>query len=64
MDEEAASVDVDTPPEYTFMGHDQGSTPYLPHGYGDEFPAWLTYRGGLDYSVIDLMRPLLDKGVN
>ena len=22
------------------MGHDQGSTPYLPHGYGEEFPAW------------------------
>eukprot|EP00978_Attheya_sp_CCMP212_P037953 scaffold183316_cov56-Attheya_sp.AAC.3 len=35
----------------------------LPFGYGNEFPAFLTWRGGIDLGIIDLMRPLHDKGV-
>ena len=35
----------------------------LPRDYGMEFPAFLTYRGGVDKKLPDLMRPLFDKGV-
>jgi hypothetical protein len=34
--------------QYTFMGWDQRSLPLLPHCYSQEFPAFLTWRGGLD----------------
>ena len=49
-------------PQITFMGWDARSVALLPHGYGDEFPAFLTWRGGVDKVIIDLMRPLCDKG--
>jgi hypothetical protein len=42
------------------MSLDQRSVPHLPFGFGALFPAFLTYRGGLDFAVIDLMRPLFD----
>ena len=50
-------------PQYTFMGYDPRSRIYLPHGYGDEYPAFHTYKGALDLLIIDLMRPLFNKGV-
>ena len=49
--------------QYTFMGWDARSRARLPYGYGEEFPAFLTYNGGVDMDIIDLMRPLCDKGV-
>ena len=54
---------ADAKPQYTFMGYDARSRARLPHGYGDEFPAFLTHRGGVDLVVIDLMRPLFNKGL-
>ena len=39
------------------MGLDQRSLVFLPFGYESEFPAYLTHRGGLDFGVVDLMRP-------
>ena len=42
--------------QYTFMGWDGRSRARLPFGYGDEFPAFLTYRAGVDVDIIDLMR--------
>ena len=34
------------------------------HGMGsrDEFPAVLTWKGGLEKVLVDIMRPLFDKG--
>jgi hypothetical protein len=34
---------ADAKPQYTFMGYDARSRARLPHGYGDEFPAFLTH---------------------
>jgi hypothetical protein len=48
---------------YTYMGVDQRSVPHLPFGFGVLFPAFLTYRGELDFTAIDLIRPLFDKEV-
>ena len=50
-------------PQYTFMGYDPRSRIHLPYGYGDEYPAFHTYKGAIDLSIIDLMRPLFNKGV-
>ena len=48
---------------YTFMAWDSHVLPLYPNGYGDDFPALLTKRAGIDYSVIDWMIPLFDKGI-
>jgi hypothetical protein len=50
-------------PQYTFMGYDPRSQIYLPYGYGDVYPAFHTQRGAIDLLIIDLMRPLFNKGV-
>ena len=55
--------DTTPPPQYTYRAWDSRSLPYLPFDYGAEFPAFLTRRGGVDMLLIDLMRPLFDKGV-
>jgi hypothetical protein len=34
----------------------------LTFGYGDEFTAHLTWIGGVDKQILDLMRPLFNKG--
>jgi hypothetical protein len=47
----------------TFYGYDAGSLKLLPCGNGDEFPAVLTHRSGVDKALIDLMVPLFDKGI-
>lgn len=59
----SVEASTDTESQYTFMGWDARSRARLPFGYGEEFPAFLTHRGGIDTEVIDLMRPLYDKGL-
>jgi hypothetical protein len=49
--------------KYTFMGYDPKSLPLTSMGSGDEFPAFLTWRAGLDKDLIDMMRAMFDKGV-
>lgn len=58
-----ATDDEAISPPYTFMAWDMRIRDLFPFGYGMEFPAFLTYRGGVDYQLIDLMRPLFNKGV-
>ncbi len=50
--------------QYTFMRYDPHSRVHLPHGYGNEYPAFHMYKGALDLLIIDLMRPLFNKGVH
>ena len=50
-------------PQFTFRGYDARSRAQLPHGYNDDFPAFLTHRAGVDMEIVDLMRPLYDKGL-
>ena len=54
--------DNDSTP-YTFMTWNQKCLAKLAFGYGDEFPAFLTWRAGVDKKVLDLMRPAFDKGM-
>ena len=55
--------DNDIRQQCTFMGYDLRSRAYLPHGYGDDYPAFHTHRGGVDLEVIDEMRSLFNKGL-
>lgn len=48
--------------QYTHMGWNQASLTHMPYGYGDEFPAFLTHKSGLDKLIIKMMRPMMDKG--
>ena len=48
--------------QYTFMAWDQRILPLYADGRGSEFPAFLTKRSGVDLGIIDLCRPLIDKG--
>ena len=50
-------------PSYTFMAWNMRSVELLPDGLGDYFPAFLTYKAGVDLSVIDFMRPLFSIGI-
>jgi len=70
QDEETNTADADgarqnekSAPEYTFMGYNEKTLQLLPDGLGDKFPAYLTHKAGVDMSLIDLMRPLLQFGV-
>jgi hypothetical protein len=47
----------------TFMGHNSDVLTQLPDGKGDEFPAVLAHQSGLDKIIVELMRPLHDKGL-
>ena len=60
---EETATDEACSPTYTFMAWDMRIRDLFPFGYGDEFPAFLTYRGGADYLLVDLLRPLFNKGV-
>ena len=42
-----STEDGDTTPQYTFMGYDLRSRSLLPHGYGDDFPAFFTHRSAV-----------------
>ena len=48
--------------QLTFMGWDRRILPLFPDGRGKQFPAFLTKPSGMDISLIDLMRPLFNKG--
>ena len=48
---------------YTFMGWDPKSSVKLTHGRGSAFPAFLTARGGVSNTIVDMMRPLFNAGV-
>jgi len=52
-------VDVD---KYTFMGWDQRILPLYPYGYDEKFPAFLTWRAGVDKKIVNMIRPLFDGG--
>eukprot|EP00956_Cyclotella_meneghiniana_P017776 scaffold29226_cov58-Cyclotella_meneghiniana.AAC.5 len=49
--------------QYSFMGWNSESLSRLPLGRGSEFPAYLTWKAGVDKTVLDMMRPLFDKGL-
>ncbi|KAL7491648.1 hypothetical protein ACHAWT_002097 [Skeletonema menzelii] len=49
--------------QYSFMGWDKRIMHLYPNGIGMEFPAFLTWRCGLDNLVVDLMRPMFNKGI-
>jgi hypothetical protein len=48
--------------QYTFMGWNDKSLPLFPYGIGNQFPAVLTWKAGVDKKVVDMMRPLYDGG--
>lgn len=56
-------ADIEQNIKYTFMGWNERSLPLLPRSLSEEFPAFLTHKSGVDKTVIDLMRPLIDSGV-
>ncbi|KAK3271924.1 hypothetical protein CYMTET_19751 [Cymbomonas tetramitiformis] len=63
VDEQCDSSAISSLPQYTFMAWNSASLAQLPFGYGDQFPAFFTWRGGVDKQIVDLMRPLFDKGL-
>ena len=48
---------------YTFMGWNKSCLLLLPHGRGEKFPAFLTHRAGMDKTVVNMLRPLLNAGM-
>lgn len=56
------SIEIKTNYQYNFMGWNEVSLPLFPYGRGSEFPAFFTLRAGLDKALVDMMRPLFDKG--
>ena len=58
----SAEVTVKTKLQYTFMATNKISLTLLPHGYGALFPAFTTRKSAVDKTVLNMMRPLMDKG--
>ena len=56
-------VEVDDESSYTFMGWDQRVLPLLPYGKGNKFPAFLTWRAGVDKQIVKMLRPLHEGGM-
>ncbi len=56
-----ATVELDDA-KYTFMGWNQSSLTLLPYNKGSKFPAFLTWRAGVDKSVITTIRQDVDNG--
>lgn len=48
--------------KFNFMGWDADSLPLTANGRGDEFPALLSWRAGLDKKLIDMMRSFYNIG--
>ena len=48
---------------YTFMPWNRSCLPLFRHDRGEKFPAFLTWRAGLDKMVVNMLRPLLDGGM-
>lgn len=56
-------ADNTTADSYTFNGHDSAVLEKLPIRFTKDFPAVLTYRGGLDKKITDMQRILFNSGV-
>ena len=56
-------ADIEEKTQYTFMGWDSISMSMLPFGYGSHYPAFHSHRSGVDNSILNLMRPLFNKGL-
>lgn len=56
-----ATVELDDT-KYTFMGWNQSSLTLLPYNKGNKFPAFLTWRAGVDKSLITTLRQDIDSG--
>ena len=62
--EEEAEGSEASPSPYTFMGYNMRSVSGLARGRGSRhFPAVLTHKAGLDMTVVDMLRPLLNGGL-
>ena len=48
--------------KYTFMGWNQSSLPLLPNNKGSKFPAFLTWRAGVDKKVITKLKQDVNSG--
>lgn len=59
---ESLSTKIKINYQYNFMGWNEVSLPLFPYGHGSEFPAFLTWRAGLDKTLVDMMHPLFNKG--
>ncbi|XXQ37259.1 SANT domain-containing protein [Plasmodiophora brassicae] len=51
-------------PSYTFSAYHEGFLAQLPEFIRVQFPAFLTHRSAVDYSVIEEMRSLTEQGVS
>ena len=47
---------------YTFMAWNMNVLPLYPYDRGSKFPAWLSWRAGVDKVLLRQMRPLFDGG--
>ena len=47
----------------TFLGWNAKSLPYLAYGRGARFPAHFSFRSGIDKSLLDLTRALMNRGI-
>ncbi len=56
-----ANVELDDS-KYTFMGWNQTSLTLMPYNKGSKFPAFLTWRAGVDKTVITTLRQDVDGG--
>ncbi|CAJ1964154.1 unnamed protein product [Cylindrotheca closterium] len=45
------------------MAWNRNTLELYPHGIGQDFPAFLTHRSGVDCLLLGMMRPLFDKGL-
>ena len=50
--------------QQTFMGYNRASNLLLPNGYVSKFPAYLMHKAAIDYDVLELFRPLVNRGVH
>ena len=63
-DEDEDDLDVDRlSTQYNFMAYNSVGLGLLPYSLGMCFPAYLTYRGAVDLTVIDMLRLLTTAGV-
>lgn len=60
---EDVDVEIDKGFQYTFKPWNEHSLPLLPRSLSEEFPAFLTRKSGVDKSIIDMMRPLINHGI-
>jgi hypothetical protein len=56
-------VEIEKSHQYTFMAWNDHSLPLLPRSLSLEFPAFLTHKSGIDKEVLNIMFPLINKGV-